>query len=252
MTAIASPQTRTISAWSRISRVVKLHFANPRTVVGMPWMILGIIFLMNLAIWWMIVTLTTEGEKASEGFQYNGASGFIFVYMLVVAVLAMNQTFSLALGLSATRRDYYLGTALTFGILAVMYTAGFVVLGAIERATNGWGVGGRMFSPVYFGDTWYAQAFCVFVALLFFLFVGSISGAIYVRYKAFGITLFWCLVALGLIGGAALVTLVGAWGAVGNFFATAGLVGSFAWSLVPTAIAAIAGFFVLRRATPRS
>ena len=32
----------------------------------------------------------------------------------------------------------------------------------------------------------------------------------------------------------------------------AGLVGSFAWSLVITVIAAVTGFFILRRATPRA
>jgi hypothetical protein len=73
-----------------------------------------------------------------------------------------------------------------------------------------------------------------------------------VRFKSFGVTLFWCLVGLAVVGGAALLTLTNNWVAFGEFFANAGFVGSYAWSLVLTALAAITGFFVLRRATPRS
>lgn len=253
-TITADRAPATIGALARITRVVKLHFANPWPILITPWMIMGFIFVANLAIWWMITTIASPDDAADavDGFQYSGASGFVFVYMLVVAIMSMNQTFAFALGFGATRRDYYLGTALTFVILSAIFTAGFVVLGAIERATGGWGLGGRMFTPAYLGDQWYVQAFCVFAALLFFFFVGSISGAIYVRYKSFGVTLFWCLVALGIVGGAALLTLTSNWEAFGKFFADAGFVGGYAWSLVPTVLAAVAGFFVLRRATPRS
>ena len=253
-TITADRAPTTIGALARITRVVKLQFANPWPILITPWMIMGFIFVVNLLIWWMITTIASPEDAGDvvDGFQYSGASAFVFVYMLVVAIMAMSQTFAFALGFGATRRDYYLGTALTFVILSAIFTAGFVVLGAIERATGGWGLGGRMFTPVYLGDQWHVQAFCVFVALLFFFFVGSISGAIYVRYKSFGVTLFWCLVALGVVGGATLLTLTSSWEAFGKFFADAGFLGGYAWSLVPTVIAAVAGFFVLRRATPRS
>jgi hypothetical protein len=62
------------------------------------------------------------------------------------------------------------------------------------------------------------------------------------------------LIALGLIvlGGVALLTLTDSWPAFGGFFVHFGFVGSYAWSLVLTALAALAGFFILRRATPKS
>ncbi len=245
---------RHISALERITRVVKLHFANPWPILTTPLMILGFIFVVNFIIWWIIGTVAgpEDAADAIDGFQYSGSTGFLFVYMMVVAILAMSQTFSFALGFGATRRDYYLGTALTFVALTAFYSVIIGVLAAIERATDGWGLGGRMFTPAYFGDEWYVQAFAVAVLLLFFFFVGSISGAIYVRFKSFGVTLLWCLIALGLVGTAALLTLTDGWEAFGTFFADAGFVGGYAVSLVPTVVAAVAGFFVLRRATPRS
>ncbi|WP_369960707.1 hypothetical protein [Leifsonia sp. EB34] len=51
---------------------------------------------------------------------------------------------------------------------------------------------------------------------------------------------------------AALITLTGSWPAVGAWFVANEPVGVTAWLLIPTALAALAGFAVLRRATPRT
>jgi len=254
MTAVTSAETQPIGTLARLTRVVKLHFANPWPVIVTPWLIIALIFVVNLAVWWIInVTAGPEASAdVSEGFQYSGASFWIFVYMLVVAVMAMNQSFAYALGFSSTRRDYYLGTAITFVILSAIYTTAIVVLGIIERATNGWGLGGSMFDSMFFGNGPLEQAFCVFVGFLFFFFVGAASGAVYVRWKSMGIILFFAVLTLLLVGGAALLTLTNNWPAFGAFFANNGFVGSYAWSLVLTAIAAVAGFLLLRRATPRT
>jgi hypothetical protein len=90
---------------------------------------------------------------------------------------------------------------------------------------------------------------CLF---LFFLFVGSAIAAVYVRWRAFGIVIFFAIIALLLVGGIAIVTLGHSWPAIGTWLATTGAVGLTAWLLLPAAVAAVAGFFVLRRATPKS
>lgn len=242
-----------VGALGRIWRVVKLHVANPWPVLITPWMIMGIIFLANLVIWWIIHTAAgPNAGEASEGFQWSGASLYIFVYMMVVAVMAMNQSFAYALGFSSTRRDYYLGTALTFVLLSLLYTAGFTVLGTIERLTDGWGLNGRMFTAVYFGENPLTQAIAVLTLFLFFFFFGAMAGAVYVRWRASGMIYFFSVLGLVVIGGAALITFTDNWGAFANFFVTFGFLGSYLWSLVITALAGIAGFFILRRATPKS
>jgi hypothetical protein len=55
-----------------------------------------------------------------------------------------------------------------------------------------------------------------------------------------------------VVGTVALITYTQGWGAVGEFFVNTKALGVSAWLLVPTALAGIAGFFILRRATPRS
>ncbi|CAN5489429.1 hypothetical protein BH10ACT4_BH10ACT4_04930 [soil metagenome] len=257
MTTSAAPFTRVVptTGAQRIWRIVRLHFANPWGTIVLPWIILGIIFVANLAIWLLVywsIQDTSGRAGVSGGMQYSGASFYIFVYMLVVAIQAINVTFPFALGYGVTRRDYYLGTALNFVILSLLYSAGITLLSIIEDLTNGWGVGGRMFSAVYFGDSWPVRFYIFFIGLLFFFFAGALFGSIYVRWKATGMVALF--VGLGLIGVGivALLILTNGWSTVGAFFASAGLVGSISLSLVATAVAGTAGYFVLRRATPRA
>ena len=254
MTTIDRPVTGRTTL-SRVLAVVKLQFTNPWGVLILPWLILIAILVMNIAIWWIIFTsAATDADRADirEGLLYGGAGSYIFVYMLVVAVQAINGYFPFALGYGVTRRNYYLGVALFFVIIAVIFTVGMSILGAIEEATGGWGMGGRMFTAAYFGENWVERGFIYFTLLLFFFFVGSTVAAIYVRYRATGMTFFWLALSLALIVVGALITLTQSWGAVGGWFAATGLVGSYAWSLVLTAIAAVSGYAVLRRATPKS
>jgi hypothetical protein len=241
--------------FARVWAVVKLNLANPWTAVILPWMILGFIFAANYSIWLIIYNALPIADRAdaTEGFSYSGASLYIFVYMLVVAVQAVNLTFPFALGYGVTRRDFYFGTALTFVILSAMYAIGMGILAVIEQATNGWGVNGRMFTAIYFGDgPWFERIWVFFVVFLFFFFVGAAAGSIYVRWKSNGIVAFFAGLAVLLIGLAAIITFTESWPAFAEFFVRWGFLGSYTWSVVPTVIAGIAGFFVLRRATPKN
>jgi hypothetical protein len=257
MTMATASFTRVVptTGAQRIGRIVRLHFANPWGTIVLPWIILGTIFGANLAIWlivyWSVQGTASRGDVA-DGMQYSGSSFYIFIYMLVVAIQAINVTFPFALGYGVTRRDYYLGTALTFVLLSFFYSAGITVLSIIEEVTNGWGVGGRMFSAVYFGDSWPVRFYIFFVGLLFFFFVGALFGSIFVRWKATGMVALFVGIGLVGVGIVALLIATRGWSAVGGFFASAGLVGSISLSLVTTALAGTAGFFVLRRATPRA
>jgi hypothetical protein len=248
----ARPLTR------RLANVVRLHLANPFTIFGTPLMVLGLIFVANWVIWALIRWASPNDAESvadvSQGLQYSGASLWTFVYMMVVAIQAMNLSFPFALGFGSTRRDFSLGTAVTFLGLSAGWALLYTGLAMIERATNGWGLGGTMFNSFYFGFdvSWGERLFNTFAAFAFFFFIGSVFGAIYVRYRARGLILFFLVLALALIGMLALITLTSGWGAVGQFFVTVGFAGGYALGLGLGAVAGIASYVVLRRATPRA
>ena len=242
----------------RLWNVMRLHGANPFTIFGTPLLVLGSIFAINWMIWWIIRTATpTDPESVanvSQGFQYSGATLWIFVYMMVVAIMAMNASFAFALGFGSTRRDFILGSGVTFVTLSAVYALLYILLAGLETWTNGWGIGGVMFNSMFFGldSPWWLRLFHVFALFLFFFAIGSAFGSIYVRWKARGLTLFFAVLGLALIGGLALVTLSETWPAVGEFFVTVGFTGAYALSLVISAVAGLAGYLILRKATPRS
>lgn len=251
-TTAARPLTR------RLANVARLHLANPFTIFFTPLLILGLIFSVNWVIWlliWLAAPTDTQSvEDVSVGFQYSGASLWIFVYMMVVAIQAMNLSFPFALGFGSTRRDFSLGSAVTFVGLSALYALIYMTLAAIETATGGWGLRGAMFNSLYFDTSapWALRLFHVFAGFAFFFAIGTVFGAVYVRWRARGLILFFAALTLVLVGGAVLVTLTESWGVIGDFFVTIGFTGGFGLGLVIAVIAGVAGHLILRRATPRS
>lgn len=261
MSAIVTPHAPSLTARPlprRLRNIVRLHLANPFTLFVTPLLVLGIIFFANVVIWLLIrmasPTDTESVENVSIGFQYSGASLWTFVYMMVVAIQAMNLAFPFALGFGSTRRDFSLGTAVTFVGLSAVWALVYTGLAVIESVTNGWGLGGAMFNNFYFGFdiSWAERLFNVFTAFVFFFMAGSVFGAIYVRFRARGLTLFFLALGVVLIGLVALMTLTESWGAFGEFFVAVGFTGAYALSLPISLVAGVAAHLILRRATPRS
>jgi hypothetical protein len=252
--AAAAPLPSTPSLGRRLGNVVRLHLANPTTILVVPLSVLAVVFVVMMAIAGMILINagdTTTVEKVSTGFQYSGAGFYIFVYMMVVAIQAMNATFNYALGLGVTRRDYYLGSAVTFVLLSLAFTVFYSIMGAIEEATTGWGLGVRMFTSVYYGDSVATRFVVVLCAFLFFFFAGTVFAAVFVRWKGMGLTLLFLVLALLGVGAAFLVTITRSWDAFWGWINTTGYLGLALWSLALTVIMGVAGWALLRRATPR-
>jgi len=255
MTTQTPQTTHTGGELQRILNVTRLHLTNKFPMMVLPLLILGFIFLVNLTIWWLIFSAigADDAADASQGMQFSGASTFIFVYMMVVAVQSVNLTFPFALGYSVTRRDFYLGSSLMFVLLSGYYAAIMTVMATIERATDGWGFGGAMFDVIYFRtDNPLLQFVLFLLVFLFFFFVGAATASVYVRWRANGMYVFFAALTILVVGLVALTTFTENWPLVGEWFVANGAMGVALWSLVPTALAAITGFVLLRKATPKN
>jgi hypothetical protein len=234
----------------RIWNIVRLQYANRFSMLALPWIIIGFVFLVNMIIW---ISIYASTHEQLTGTQWSGATAYIYVYIGIAAVQAMNLTFRFALGLSATRRDYYLGTSLAFIIQAALFTIVLTVLSYVEDWTHGYGINAHMFSNVYFGTgPLWERLFSTFGAFLFCFFLGAIAGSVFVRWQANGLYALGAIVALIIAAAVATATLTGSWPAVGMWFLDVRAIGVVAWLLIPTAVAAVVGFFVLRRATARA
>jgi hypothetical protein len=251
LTALPQTSVRAASSFDRVWRIVRLHYLSWRMTLLLPWAILVGILGVNMAIWYLVV-ITTHADHIS-GTRYTGSLSYLFVYQAIVAVQLMNLSFGFALGVSSTRRDFYLGSALFFVVHAAQFTAGIVLLSYLEQWTGGWGVNGHMFQTVYLGTGPLGQrVFTVFFGLLAVLFLGSIFGSVFVRWRAYGLYAIFGILIVVVLGAAALITFTHGWPEVGAWFARNRALGVVAWSLPVTALCGVIGYLALRRAVPRS
>ena len=95
---------------NRIVNVVALQTKDKFSWFLLPWIIVGSSFVINI-----IIAILIGGKSPI----YTGGMSSIYIYMLVVGGLCVAGPFPLALGFSARRRDYYLGTtALAIAFIA--------------------------------------------------------------------------------------------------------------------------------------
>lgn len=236
----------------RIANVIRIHVANPWPTLVTPWLIFTAVFALTYSIWHIVLRVAGDEGVEPDAFQYNGGSTWILFFMVVVAAQSMNQTFRFAMGFSSTRRDYYLGTATFFVGLSAFYTVGITALAGVEGLTGGWGVDGAFFAPAVLSDLPLIHvAYVYFAMLLFMFFLGAAVGSVFVRWATNGILIFWGSLAVVLVAVGWLVTRADAWGSVGSFFTDNSVPTITTWSLPLTAFAALVGYVLMRRATPR-
>ncbi len=254
-TATLSPSTLSSpGTLRRIINVVRLHLVNRSQLIVVPWLIMGFIFMLFVAVGWVLRTALPRDEliEANESMQFNGALGYFFVYMLVLAVMAINQTFPFAQSYSVTRRDFYFGTAVTFFGLSVAHSLAITALGWLEDLSGGWGVNVVVFSPDYLGQNLAVRFYVAVVLFMFSFMTGMATASVYVRWKVNGMLIFFAALILIIVGLAAIATFGNSWGAVGAWFASMGFLGVVTWTLAPSILALVTGYLILRKATPRN
>ncbi|GAB2848885.1 hypothetical protein ACFQ0P_06340 [Microbacterium insulae] len=227
---------------SRTLNVVRMQLVNRQTFIWVPLIILGGALIVSLMIWSML----PPGAN-----KYSGGSQGPLWYFVAVGVMSFAYTFPFSQAMSVTRREYFLGTlltaALTSGILAVI----FVIGGAIELATDGWGMNGLFFYVPWVWEAGPAAAGLSYFVLAMLLFVLGMWCAI--LYKRFGtVVLVTILVGLGvlLVGVMWIIGRFNAWGAVGQWIAGNGALGLTLWATAVAAVLAVISYLTLRRTSP--
>ena len=247
-TAVADGASRI--RMNEIWRIVRLHTVNPSIFFLVPAMILGGAWAIT-----MIIALILAGAGVpmeNTGFEYSWAVLSPQWYLIVVGVQAVSYTFPFALGFGATRRDYWIGTGVMFVLASLLFAVVIATLLLIERATGGWGVGAGMFDALwYVGADWFTAFYTTFALQLLVLFIGAGVTTVFMRWRMKGmmIVLFGGVaVILAII---AVLTFSESWESLGQWLASIGIIGVFTLVLAKALAWAVAGFLVIRRATPR-
>lgn len=255
MTAVMDrPLVRTEprSRFQEIWRIVRLHAVTPSVFFGIPWIILGGAWLVMLVIGIIVTGAGADPVEMREGMRYSWAVLSPQWYLVAVGVQAIGMTLSFALGFGATRRDFWLGTSLMFGIVSLLNAIAIATLVQIEKATVGWWVGISMFDALWYGQNgWLVDFYTTLALQLLVLFIGASLTTVYLRWRMRGMMAVSSAAVVIALGSVAVVTLTGSWPAVVEWFAGIGVVGAFTLVLAFAAVFAVVGYVVIRRATPR-
>lgn len=255
MTAIeTAPPAGHVAEFSRVVRVMRLHLVNRMTYLGIPWIITGFALFVSIVVAFLIAAASsgTDLEAAFRGMTYSWAVASPLWYLAVVGIQSVGTTFPFALGLSITRREFALGTALTFVVISAFNATAWTLLTEVERVTDGFGTGFHHFTAMWFGAlaaggvwlSWFALQLAIFA-------IGAGFAAVWLRWRAFGVVAVWAAIVLVGLALISIVVLTGGVGAVTEWFAGITLTGLFAGLLIPALIALAGGWVVLRKATAR-
>jgi len=194
---------------SRVAGIVKTHVTDLWSWVTMPWMILGISFTVNVLI------ASMSGEKIE-----TGGLASIFVYVLVLGIGSVGQTFPFLIGFGARRKDFFLGTTATIALIGGGTVILLLVLGYIERQTGYWGIDLHFFNIAYVTDGPLFQKFWVqFSIMLNFFFVGFAISSLYRRFGRNGLYFFFIVIGVAGTFGSFLISMYDKWYAVFDWFA---------------------------------
>lgn len=230
---------------NRVLSTARVQLAAWPSTLGLPWLILAISFSINLTVVGLL-------DAPPEDSNTTGGLTALYVFVFIAYVLTMTQYFPMLLGLSVTRRTFYLATTLMALAQALVYSAVILLFRFVEQSTGGWWISLSFFRlPFLQHDNVLLQLLGYAVPMLALAMLGTFCGVVFKRWGATGMFTL-AVAALIVLGGlAVLVTWLELWSAVGAWFAAQSTLSLLAgWPLLLALVLAAANFLVLRRATP--
>ena len=251
--APAVQETRTTGWASRIPAAFRLQFIVPGNFIVVPAVVFGLVWAVAIGVTFWIHAIA-DGRVATEAPMYGGASQAAVWTLGFMAAYTVTQTLPFAMALSFSRRTFVVGAYLAFAATSAAFGVAYGLAAWVERVTDGFGIHAYQFDTPFMtssnglaGGALLAAALSFAVMVLAFLFAG-----VFRRVSVLG---FWTLI-VALLAAVGAVILVLAqnvgWSGIGRWFVQQSAPSGSGYLLGVAAVAAIAGYLVLRRATPTS
>lgn len=239
MTAVATTPRRRLAG--RTLKVVRLQLINAQSLVWVPLLILSASVVICLIVFAMI---------PGDGVKPTGAGQAPLWYFMVLGVQAMTLTFPFSQAMSITRREFFIGTVIVGAIGSAMMATIFLALAAIEMATGGYGMNGRIAYAEWFFEPGWASAWLTYFTVTLLLYVmGFWAATVWKRFGTLVLSAVLTALGLALVVAIFVITRTESWPQVFAWFAAIGPLGLTLWGLALTAALSLGAYATLRKAT---
>ncbi|RED63791.1 hypothetical protein [Cohnella lupini] len=223
---------------NRVAGIIRTHLTDRWSWLFLPWIVLLSSFVCNLII-------ATAGDEI-----YTGGLASIFIYMMVIGIVSVGQTFPFLIGFGARRKDYFLGTTATIGIIGIASSFILLLMGYIETRSEGWGLKLHFFDLPYISDgNVLARVWVLFNFMLHFFFLGFVISCIHRKFGRNGLYILFILSGIIITVSLYLINSYGSWDAIFDWFADISAAQLASGMFVVTLVYVILSYLMLRRAT---
>ncbi|MBW8348853.1 hypothetical protein K0H71_05210 [Bacillus sp. IITD106] len=225
-----------------IQSVLKMHRQDKWGWFLIPNIIVFSVFFVNLIVSFFITT--------KEAYYTGGGLSYLIIYMLVIGIIVMAQTFSYAISMSVRRTDYFIGTALMGAMMSFSYAVLLFICSILENWTNNWGVKFHFFHFPYLNDGSLLEQFAIyFILLINLFFLGFMISSFTRRFGKKGMVIAMVVSLLIASVAALLVMYYGYWMDIIHWIISHTAVQLAYWLIIPTLLYVVFSYFFLRRAT---
>lgn len=229
---------------NRAFGVFKMHVRDRFAWLYLPWIICLSSFAINLVVAGLM--------KENEGFSTGGIAS-LYVYLLVLGITIVPQTFPFTLGMGVRRTDYFAGTLLAACAASAVSTVLMIFMSVTEKyGFVGWGVKLNFFHLPFLNEgPTFLQGITLFLLMLNLFFSGFVIACIYRKFGRTGTYIFFTLVLLIFAFTPLLISYYDRWDEIGRWAeANIRTMNDLSpWLLLLTALYALASFGMLRRST---
>lgn len=230
---------------NRVLVGIRVQLVGWRHLVGWPWAVLVLSFLVNLA-----VNAAMGAEAAADSETY----GLVAIYTVFFAfyISAVTDVFPFAVGHGLTRRAFFAAMSTLVIAQAVLYGTILAVLARVEDATDGWGLHLGYFRPGGLDTGGLAADVAVYAVP--FLVLAFLAIAVTVVHQRWGLLALFAAAAVSIVvSGVGLVAVAAFdWsGSIGDWVERQSTVALVAgWPLVAVAALGVLGYQGMRHSDP--
>ncbi|MCY7482888.1 hypothetical protein [Paenibacillus alvei] len=228
---------------NRVTTVMKMYSKDHILWFLAPWcFVLLPSFLINVLVGYLL--------KPEQGY-YSGGMVSIFIYLLVLGIVAVTQTFPFAFGISIRRTDYYFGTNLML-LLSSVTVATIVMLLSISESsiTHSLSANFHFFSLPYLTDgSLFEQWWTYFATAIHLCSLGFVTAIFFRRYGRMGMFILFPVMLVIFSIFSYLCTSFGWWGSIFTWFSSHSAVQLASCLFALSLLYSLLSFIMIRKTT---